>query len=97
MEALAEKVAEPEQAEAADEVLRDLRARAERADHPREDADAGAQRLSAQLDLRLAAIEAARAILLEAHKHELESEAVTALVAGLDLEEEQIRVALGER
>ncbi|HYI81893.1 MAG TPA: Na+/H+ antiporter [Acetobacteraceae bacterium] len=95
--AVTEKVDDPEYAEAAQEVLRDLRARAERADHLREDAEGGAQRLSVQLGLRLTAIEAARAKLLEEHKDELESDAVTALVAELDLEEEQIRVALGER
>ena len=95
--AVTEKIDDPEHAEAADEVLRDLRERAERADHLRGDAEGGAQRLSAQLGLRLTAIEAARAKLLEEHKDELESEAVTALVAELDLEEEQIRVALGER
>jgi monovalent cation/hydrogen antiporter len=97
MEAVTEQSDGPEQAEAADEVLRDLRGRAERADHLSEDAEAGAERLSAQLGLRLTAIEAARAKLLQDHKDELESEAVTALVAELDLEEEQIRVALGER
>jgi monovalent cation/hydrogen antiporter len=97
MEAVAEKAEDPEHAAVADDVLRDLRGRAERADHLREDEEGGAQRLSAQLNLRLTAIEAARAKLLAEHKEELDSEAVTALVSELDLEEEQIRVALGER
>jgi hypothetical protein len=47
--------------------------------------------------LRLTAIEAARAKLLADHKEELDTEALGALVAELDLEEEQIRTALGER
>ena len=48
------------------------------------------------LGLRLTAIEAARAKLLAEHKDELDTEAMAALVAELDLEEQQIRVALGE-
>lgn len=47
--------------------------------------------------MRLNAIEAARAKLLAEHKDELESEAMATLVSELDLEEEQIKVAMGER
>ncbi|MBD0275487.1 MAG: hypothetical protein ICV73_26600, partial [Acetobacteraceae bacterium] len=63
----------------------DLRVRAKRADQARRDAETGAQR------------EAARAKLLAEHRDELDSEAMSALVAELDLEEQQIRTALGER
>ena len=76
---------------------RDLGDRAKQADQMRQDAETGTQRLEVQLRLRLTAIEAARAKLLADHMEELETEALGALVAELDLEEEQIRVALGER
>ena len=49
-----------------------------------------------QLQLRLTAIEAARAKLLADHKDELDTDAMATLVAELDLEEQQIRIALGE-
>ncbi len=101
MAAVAEKLddadADPEQAAVADELLRDLRVRAGRVDREREEAETGAQRQAARLRLRLTAIEAARAKLLADHRDELEAEALSGLVAELDLEERQIRVALGER
>jgi CPA1 family monovalent cation:H+ antiporter len=100
MEAVAEKAEElddPEHADAAEDLLRDLRVRAKRADQARRDTGTGADREAARLGLRLAAVEAARAKLLAEHKEELESEAMSALVAELDLEEQQIRVAMGER
>ena len=81
----------------ADELLRDLRVRAGRVDREREEAETGAQRQAARLRLRLTAVEAARAKLLADHRDELEAEALSGLVAELDLEEQQIRVALGER
>jgi CPA1 family monovalent cation:H+ antiporter len=96
MEAVAEKIDDPEQADVAEDLLRDLRVRARRADQARRDAEKGTQREAARLGLRLAAVEAARAKLLAEHKDELESEAMSALVAELDLEEQQIRVAMGE-
>jgi monovalent cation/hydrogen antiporter len=96
MEAVAEKLDDPEQADVAEDLLRDLRVRAKRADQARRDAETGTQREAARLGLRLAAVEAARAKLLAEHKDELESEAMSALVAELDLEEQQIRVAMGE-
>jgi hypothetical protein len=63
----------------------------------RRDAETGAQRDAARLSLRLAAVEAARAKVLAEHRDELDSEAMSALISELDLEEQQIRVALGER
>jgi CPA1 family monovalent cation:H+ antiporter len=96
MEAVADKLGDPEQADVAEDLLRDLRVRAKRTDEARRDAETGAQREAARLGLRLAAVEAARAKLLAEHKDELESGAMSALVAELDLEEQQIRVAMGE-
>jgi CPA1 family monovalent cation:H+ antiporter len=96
--AVAEQLDErdPEQAAVANELLRDLRGRANRADGMRPDTDTGAQRRAAQLHLRLTAIEAARAKVLADHKDEIGGEATHALVSELDLEEQQIRIALGE-
>jgi CPA1 family monovalent cation:H+ antiporter len=96
MEAVADKLDDPEQADVAEDLLRDLRVRAKRADQARRDAETGTQREAARLGLRLAAVEAARAKLLAEHKDELESEAMSALVAELDLEEQQIRIAMGK-
>jgi monovalent cation/hydrogen antiporter len=61
-----------------------------------QDSETGSQRLAMQLQLRLTAIEAARAKLLADHKDELDTDAMATLVAELDLEEQQIRIALGE-
>jgi CPA1 family monovalent cation:H+ antiporter len=99
MEAVSEKLegADPQQAAVGNDLLHDLSDRAKQADQMRQDAETGTQRLEVQLRLRLTAIEAARAKLLADHMEELETEALGALVAELDLEEEQIRVALGER
>lgn len=97
MKAVSEKLDDPEHADVAEDLLRDLRVRAKRAEEMRRDGDTGAQRVAARLGLRLTAVEAARAKLLAEHRDELESEAMSALVAELDLEEQQIRVALGER
>ena len=97
MDAVAEKLDDPEHAAVAEDLLRDLRVRAKRAEQARDDAETGQQREAARLGLRLAAIEAARAKLLAEHKEELDNEAMAALVEELDLEERQIRVALGER
>ena len=63
----------------------------------RGDAETATQRRTAQLGLRLTAIEAARAKLLAEHTDELDSEAMRALIAELDLEEQQVRTTLGER
>ena len=97
MDAVAEKLNDPEQAAAADDLLRDLRVRAKQADQMRRDAETRSQRDAARLGLRLTAVEAARAKLLAEHKDELDNDAMAALIAELDLEEQQIRVAMGER
>ncbi len=89
--------ADPEQAAVARDLLRDLSHRAKQADQIRQDSETGTQRLEMQLRLRLTAIEAARAKLLADHKDELDTDAMGTLVAELDLEEQQIRTALGER
>jgi monovalent cation/hydrogen antiporter len=81
----------------ASDLLRDLGQRAKQADQIRQDAETGTQRLEMQLRLRLTAIEAARAKLLADHKDDLDTDAMGTLVAELDLEEQQIRTALGER
>jgi CPA1 family monovalent cation:H+ antiporter len=95
--AVSEKVEDPEQAAMAEDLLRDLRTRAKRVDQMRQDAETGTQRTTMQLGLRLTAIEAARAKLLADHRDELESDDMSLLIAELDLEEQQIRLALGER
>src|SRR3712207_4709675 len=62
MEAVEEKAEEfddQEQADAAEDLLRDLRLRAKRAEQSRRDAETGSQRDAARLGLRLAAVEAA--------------------------------------
>src|SRR3712207_1035044 len=62
MEAVEEKAGElddPEHTDAAEELLRDLRVRAKRAEQSRRDAETGSQRDAARLGLRLAAVEAA--------------------------------------
>jgi CPA1 family monovalent cation:H+ antiporter len=99
MEAVSEKLegANPQETAVGNDLLRDLGHRAKQADQLRQDAETGGERLEVQLRLRLTAIEAARAKLLADHKEELDTEALGALVAELDLEEEQIRIALGER
>ena len=96
MDAVSEQLDDPAQAAAAEDLLRDLRMRAKQADQMRHDAATGTQRRAAQLGLRLTAIEAARAKLLAEHTDEIDSEAMSALIAELDLEEQQVRTALGE-
>jgi Na+/H+ antiporter len=97
MEAVAGELGDPDKADLAEDLLGDLRLRAERADHVRANAESRPQREADRLGLRLRAIEAARARLLHEHRDGLESEAMTALVAELDLEEQQIRVEMGGR
>ncbi len=99
MAAVREKIddADPQQAAVAGDLLRDLGHRAKQADQIRQDSETGTQRLEMQPRLRLTAIEAARSKLLADHKDELDTDAMGTLVAELDLEEQQIRTALGER
>ena len=97
IEAVSDELGDPDKADLAQDLLGDLRLRAERADNVRADVKGGPQREADRLALRLRAVEAARTQLLHEHRDELESEAMTALVAELDLEEQQIRVELGGR
>ncbi len=94
---VADKLDDAEHKDVADDLLRDLRERAAQAELLRHDPETARQRLEAQLGLRLTAIEAARTKLLAEPRDELDADALAALVAELDLEEEQVRVALGER
>lgn len=97
IEVVAEKLDDAEHRDMADDLLQDLRERAAQAEQLRHDPETARQRLAAQLGLRLTAVEAARTKLLAERRDELDADALAALVAELDLEEEQIRVALGER
>ena len=96
MDALAEQIDGSEPADVAEDLLRDLRIRAKRAEQARRAGETGSQRERARVGPRLTAIEAARTKLLAEHKDELDSEAMTTLIAELDLEEQQVRLAMGE-
>lgn len=86
-----------EHGDAADGLLRDLRQRAGQMEEAHHDPETATQRRVVELGLRLTAVEAARTKLLMDRRDELDADAFAALVAELDLEEEQIRVSLGER
>nr|WP_281396937.1 Na+/H+ antiporter [Sphingomonas aerophila] len=84
-----------EHAEAAEELVEEYKARAERASIEGQDIDSKTEQLEAQQRLRLIAIGAAR----EKHKEQtdqIDADAHRALGEELDLEEQQIRRALGE-
>ncbi|MBL6459386.1 Na+/H+ antiporter [Belnapia sp. T6] len=91
--ALSDKLEDREHAEVAETLVRDFRARVEHAERLDEDPEAAQRRLNAQLRLRLSALGAARAKLAEL-RDELDGETLATLVEELDLEEEQVRVAL---
>ncbi len=93
MSVLADRVEDPEHGDVAEQLVGDYKARLEHADRLNEDADAAQRRMDAHLQLKLAALEAARAKLVE-QRDELDGETLSALVQELDLEEEQIRVAV---
>ncbi|MBW3618243.1 MAG: hypothetical protein KY446_10970 [Proteobacteria bacterium] len=93
MGVLAERVEDPEHGDVAEQLVGDYKARLEHADRLNEDAEAAQRRMDAHLQLKLAALEAARAKLVE-QRDELDGETLAALVQELDLEEEQIRVAV---
>ena len=97
IEAVEEQLADTEHGEVADSLLRDLRQRAEQVEEAHHDPETAMQRRAAELGLRLTAVEAAHTKLLVDQRDELDAETFAALVAELDLEEEQIRVSLGER
>jgi Na+/H+ antiporter len=80
--------------EAATELIDEYKVRAERASIEGQDVETKTSQLEAQQRLRLVAIEAAREKLRE-HTDEIDADAHRALGEELDLEEQQIRRALG--
>lgn len=84
-----------EQAEAAAELVEEYEVRAERASVEGQDVETKAEQLEAQQRLRMVAIEAAREV-LAGQADELDVEAHRALGEELDLEEQQVRRALGK-
>ena len=97
IEAVEEKLADADHGDVADDLLRELRERAEHAELLRQDPETAKQRMSTKLQLRLTAIEAARTKLLTETRENLDGDALASLITELDLEEEQTRVVLGER
>ena len=84
-----------EQSEAATDLVDEYEVRAERASVEGQDLESQAQKLEAQQHLRLVAIDAARAKLAD-QTDQVDAESHRTLVEELDLEEQQIRRALGE-
>lgn len=84
-----------EHAEAAAEVVHEFEARVEQASVEGQDPETRAEQLEAQQRLRLVAIEASR-VKLKEQTDAIDAEAHRALAEELDLEEQQIRRALGE-
>ncbi|WP_419827223.1 Na+/H+ antiporter [Sphingomonas sp.] len=84
-----------EHGDAAAELVEEYKVRAERASIEGQDVETKTGQLVAQQRLRLVAIEAARERLVE-QTDQIEADAHRALGAELDLEEQQVRRALGE-
>jgi CPA1 family monovalent cation:H+ antiporter len=97
IDVLSDKAGETEHGDVADELMHEMRDRARRAETVRRDPDGASPRLDARQHLRLAAIDAARTRLMADRRDALDADALAAMVAELDMEEEQIRIALGER
>jgi monovalent cation/hydrogen antiporter len=97
IEAVENELADAAHKDVVHDLLQELRERAEHAKLSRQNPETARQRLAAKLGLRLAAIEAARTKLMTAGGEELDPDVLAGLVAELDLEEEQMRVTLGER
>jgi CPA1 family monovalent cation:H+ antiporter len=93
MSALSQKVDESEDKEVAEHLVQDFQKRVDHAEHLDSDAEGAQRRLDAQLQLKLTALEAARTKLVEMRDN-LDGETLSTLVQELDLEEEQIRVAM---
>lgn len=93
MSALSEKLEDPEHADVAETLVQDFQSRVDHAELAHEDAGEAQRRMDAQLQLRLVALEAARSKLLE-RRDELDGDTLSTLVQELDLEEEQVRVAM---
>lgn len=92
--ALSEKLEDPKHGDVAEALVQDFQERVAHADRMDDNAEDAQQRMGTQLELRTAALEAARAKLLE-QRDKLDGETLATLVQELDLEEEQIRVATG--
>lgn len=90
--ALSGRLEDPEHGDVAESLVQDYQNRVDHADRLNDDGEQAQRRMDAHLQLRLTALEAARAKLLE-HRDQLDGETLTMLVTELDLEEEQIRVA----
>jgi Na+/H+ antiporter len=91
--ALSGKLEDQEHGEVAETLVQDFQGRVEHAERLNEDAEAAQHRMNAQLQLRLSALAAARDRLKEM-RDQLDGDTLSALVQELDLEEEQIRVAI---
>lgn len=94
--AVQEHVNDPEHSEAATDLVAEYQDRADLAARLDEGDIPEADHVIRQLEIRLAAIEAARAKLAES-RADYDETAALGLMAELDLEEEQIRHELGER
>lgn len=90
---LSGKLERPEHAQIAETLVQDFQARVDHAEHLGANAEAAQDRMNTTLTLRLEALAAARARLVEM-RDEVDGETLATLVQELDLEEEQIRVAL---
>lgn len=91
-----EKLEDRDHAEVAGEIVEEFKERVDQIERLEEDCGTDADRLGDQLRLRIVAIEASRAALVD-KREEYEDETVRSLSAELDLEEQMIRRELGER
>ena len=96
LEAVQEHVDHPEHGEAAKDLMAVYQDRADQAAQLDDGAEVDAERRTRQLQLRLTAIEASRAKIVES-RDDYDETAALGLTAELDLEEEQVRRELGER
>lgn len=94
LETMSGEVDHPKHGEIAGSLIQGFQARVDHADRLDQDAEAAQHRMDTELQLRLAALDAARAKLTE-QRDALDGETLATLVQELDLEEEQIRVAIG--
>ncbi len=90
---LSEKLEDPNHADVAETLVQDFQARVHHAERLHEDAGKAQRRMDRQLQLRLEALQAARAKLVE-QRDQLDGDTLATLVQELDLEEEQVRLAI---
>ncbi len=93
MSALSDKLEDEEHGKVAETLVQDFQQRVEHAERLNENAEAAQTHMNAQLQLRLSALGAARAKLAEL-RDDIDGDTLSTLVQELDLEEEQIRVAI---